>query len=172
VRILLVGLMGSGKSTVGRRLSARTGWAYLDNDRLVVQISGRHAPDIIASDGEAALHAIEAEAFELALTEPTPVIVGLAGWLVTDADRRARIRDAGTVVWLRAAPDTLRTRAGSGRGRRPEALASDWIERTAADRAPMFDDVADLVIDVDLIDVAEVVERIVAGIPSIPDERG
>jgi shikimate kinase len=172
VRILLVGLMGSGKSTVGRRLSARTGWPYLDNDQLVAEVGGRTAPELIGTDGEAALHAIEADAFELALTKPTPVIIGLAGWLVTDAGRRARIRDAGTVVWLRAEPATLLQRAGSGRGRRPEALEPGWIERTAAERAAMFEDVADLVIDVDRLAPGKVVERIIEAVPSTLDERG
>ena len=59
MRILLVGLMGSGKSTVGRRLSARTGWPYLDNDQLVAEVSGRPAPALIADEGEDELHAIE-----------------------------------------------------------------------------------------------------------------
>ena len=120
MRILLVGLMGSGKSTVGRRLSARTGWPYLDNDQLVAEVSGRPAPALIADEGEDALHRIEVEAFELALTKPithAPAIIGLAGWLVTDEARRARIREAGTVVWLRAGPATLLRRTGSGRGR-------------------------------------------------------
>ena len=172
MRILLVGLMGSGKSTVGRRLSARTGWPYLDNDQLVAEVDGRTAPEIIEAEGEAALHTVEAEAFELALTKPMPVIIGLAGWLVTDEARRARIRDAGTVVWLRADPAILLLRAGSGRGRRPEALAADWIERTAAERAPMFEDVADFVIDVDKLAPNKVVERILAAVPSALDERG
>jgi shikimate kinase len=171
VRILLIGLMGSGKSTVGRRLSARTGWPYLDNDALVAEVSGRAAPSLIADDGEDALHEMEVEAFELALTKPTPVIIGLAGWLVTDAARRARIRDAGTVVWLRAGPATLLRRTGSGRGRRPEAVAADWIKRTAAERAPMFEEVADLVIDVDRLEPNQVVQRILTAIP-IADERG
>ncbi len=166
MRILLVGLMGSGKSTVGRRLSARTGWPYLDNDQLVAEVSGRPAPELIADEGEDALHAFEAAAFELALTKPTPVIVGLAGWLVTDEARRARIRDAGTVVWLRAGPATLLQRSGSGRGRRPEALVPEWIKRTAAERTPMFEEVADLVIDVDRLEPNQVVQRILAAVPA------
>jgi len=171
VRILLIGLMGSGKSTVGRRLAAWTGWSYLDNDQLVAEVSGRPAPTLIADEGEDALHAMEVAAFELALTKPTPVIVGLAGSLVTDEALRARIQDAGTVVWLRAGPATLLRRAGSGRGRRPEALAADWIKRTAAERSPMFEEVAHLVIDVDRIEPNQVVQRILAAIP-LTDEPG
>lgn len=166
MRILLVGLMGSGKSTVGRRLSARIGWPYLDNDQLVAEVSGRPAPALIADEGEDELHAIEVQAFELALTKPTPAIMGLAGWLVTDEALRARIRDAGTVVWLRAGPATLLRRTGAGRGRRPEAVSEDWITRTAAERAPMFEDVADLVIDVDRLEPNQVVQRILAAVPA------
>jgi shikimate kinase len=172
VRILLVGLMGSGKTTIGRRLSARTGWPYLDNDQLVEEVSGRAAPDLIGTEGEAALHDVEVEAFERALAAPTPVIIGLAGWLVTDEGLRARIRAAGTVVWLRADPAILLRRARAGKGRRPEAGDPDWITRTVTERAAMFEEVADLVVDVDVLEPGKVVELIVAAIPSSIDERG
>ncbi len=68
-------------------------------------------------------------------------------------------------------PATLLRRTGSGRGRRPEAVAADWIKRTAAERAPMFEDVADLVIDVDRLEPNQVVQRILTAIP-VADERG
>ena len=172
MRILLVGLMGSGKTTIGRRLSARTGWPYLDNDQLVQEVSGQAAPELIAADGEAALHEIEVAAFERALAAPTPVIIGLAGWLVTDETLQARIRAAGTVVWLRADPAILLRRARAGRGRRPEAADPEWIARTVSERAAMFEAVADLVVDVDRLEPGKVVERIVAAIPALLDERG
>ena len=62
---------------------------------------------------------------------------------------RKRLADAGLVVWLRARPETLQARAGSGRGRRADATSAEWIRRAAAEREPWFEAVADLVIDVD-----------------------
>ena len=79
---MLMGMMGSGKSTVGRELALATGWRYLDNDELVGIVAGRPSEDIHALDGEAALHHVEAESLRLALEMPPPLIVGAAAWVV------------------------------------------------------------------------------------------
>jgi shikimate kinase len=169
-RIFLIGLMGSGKSTIGRRLSREIGWPYLDNDQLIRDVTGQAAPDLEAAGGVEALHAAETVAFERSLTLDPPVIVGVAAWVVTRPDLRSQMHDAGRVVWLRAEPETLLARAGTGQGRRADALSSEWIERVAAERAPWFASVADLVIDVDLRRPREVVGDIVdrLGLPSSP----
>ncbi len=161
MRVFLVGLMGSGKSTIGRALSRRTGWPHVDNDQLIREATGRTGPELEAEGGVEALHAAEAAAFERALTLDPPVIVSVAGWIVTKPELRARMCDAGEVVWLRARPETLLERAGSGKGRRADAVSPSWIRRVAAERAPMFEAVADLVIDVDRRRPREVVEQIV-----------
>ena len=103
-RIFLIGLMGAGKSTVGRRLAIQTGWPYVDNDELIQRFSGRTAPEIVAAEGEDGLHALELEAFEVGARLPEPVIVGVAGFVVTDEEARAMMRSAGRIVWLRATP--------------------------------------------------------------------
>ncbi len=160
-RIFLIGLMGSGKSTIGRRLSRDIGWPYLDNDQLLREATGHSAPELEAEGGVDALHAAEAAAFERALTLDPPVIVGVAAWIITQPGLRSRMDDAGRVVWLRAKPETLLARAGTGGGRRSDALSPEWIEHVAAERAPWFASVADLVIDVDRRRPREVVEEIV-----------
>jgi shikimate kinase len=164
VRIFLVGLMSSGKSTIGRALSRRTGWPYVDNDQLIRETTGRSAPELEAERGIDGLHAAEAAAFERALTLDPPVIVGVAGWIVTDPDLRARMCQAGRVAWLRARPETLVERAGSGKGRRTDAMSPAWIRRVSAERAPLFESVADVIVDVDRRRPREVVETIVDGL--------
>lgn len=161
-RVFLVGLMSSGKSTVGRALSRRIGWPYVDNDGLVHEATGRSAPELEAEGGVDALHAAEADAFKRAMDLEPPVIVGVAGWIVTDPDLRARMAAAGQVVWLRARPETLLVRAGRGAGRRAEATSGAWIRQVADERDPLFASIADLVIDVDRRRPREVVERISA----------
>jgi shikimate kinase len=161
-RIFLMGLMGSGKSTIGRRLSSEIGWPYLDNDQLIRKTTGHSAPELETHGGVDAIHVAEAAAFERALTLGPPVIVGVAAWIVTQPELRSRLHDAGRVVWLRAKPETLLARAGTGGGRRADALSPEWVERVAAERAPWFASVADLVIDVDRRRPREVVEEIVA----------
>jgi shikimate kinase len=170
VRIFLIGLMGSGKTTIGRRLAARTGWPYVDNDALVQEVAGRTAPEIEDEGGIAALHEAELAAFEHALTILPPVIIGVAGFVVMEPELRARMREAGTVVWLRARPETLRTRIGAGSGRRDDATSLDWIRDVVKERSPTFDDAADITIDVDRLRPRLVVEEIVRRLGVEPDQ--
>jgi shikimate kinase len=160
-RVFLIGLMGAGKSTVGRRLASRTGWPYVDNDELVRRTAGRGAPEIVAEGGPEALHEAELTAFDEGAALPPPVIVGVAGFVVMDAASRARMRTAGTVVWLRARPATLHLRVGTGRGRRPAATSIEWVTSVVDERSPTFLEAADLVIDVDRIRPKAVAEEIV-----------
>ena len=99
--IVLIGMMGAGKSSVGRGLAARTGWRYMDNDELVRAATGRAPEEIDGVDGTTALHMAEAEALRLALSVPGPLIEGAAGFVVTDPASVARLQDA-FVVYLRA----------------------------------------------------------------------
>jgi shikimate kinase len=148
-RVLLVGMMGSGKSTVGRELARLTGWPFLDNDAVLRELTGREAAAIDAEDGEAALHVAEVEALRAALGRPGPAIVAVAGSIIDHAAERARLAAAGHVVWLRARPRILRGRIGSGAGRRDDALDPAWLAARAAEREPRYLAIADQVIDVE-----------------------
>ncbi len=148
-RIILVGMMGSGKTTVGRELARRTGWQLLDNDDLVRALTGREPAEIAVVDGEDALHDAEAAALADALRRPAPLIVGVAGAMVDRDDMRRALREGGHVVWLRARPETLRQRIGAGSDRRPEATDPAWLASRVREREPLYGEVADQVIDVD-----------------------
>jgi shikimate kinase len=162
-RILLIGMMGSGKSTVGRQLAGRLVWPYLDSDADVEARTGKTVPEIFAAAGEAAFRAEEAQALQEATTSDGPLVVSVAGGAVLDADNRRRIRQAGLVVWLRAEVTTLARRVGSGHGRPllgddpPAALARLYRERRR-----LYEELADVIIDVDDLRSGEVVDRIMA----------
>lgn len=147
-RILLVGMMGSGKSTIGRLLSGLTGWSYVDNDDLVRRHTGTTAREILARDGEAAKRAAESHALRLGLEAPPPTIVGVAAGTILDASDRERLRSSGIVVWLRAEPSVLAQRA-KGAAHRPwlDGDAAAWMEAAAAERDPLYRSIADLSID-------------------------
>ena len=162
MRIFLVGLMGTGKTTIGRRLAAATGWPYYDNDRLVEAVTGLAAPELVREEGEAGLHAAEMAAFEYALTLPQPVIVSGAGYVVTDADARKRLRSSDVVVWLKADPATLAERASHADGRRDEATSLPWITRVAAERDPWFREVATITVDTETMRPKAIVAAILA----------
>jgi shikimate kinase len=160
-RLVLVGMMGSGKSTVGQLLADRLGWAYRDSDADVETTTGRTVPEIFERDGEAAFRRAEAEVLADACTLRTPVVVSAAGGSVLAFDNRRLLSGSGTVVWLRARPDTNARRVGDGAGR--PLLGDDpagAMTRLFAERAPFYGEVADLVVDVEDLSPEEVVARI------------
>jgi shikimate kinase len=156
IRLILVGMMGAGKTTVGRELARITRWPAVDNDELVRARTGRDAAAIAVEAGEHALHEAEAHALIDALGLSPPVIVGVAGAMVDRPEVREILRRAGHVVWLRARPATLLERIGSGAGRRPEATKAEWLRARAAERDLLYRDVADQVVDVDDATPAEI----------------
>jgi shikimate kinase len=117
VRVLLVGMMGAGKSTVGRELAKLTGWRYLDNDELLERAVGETARRVLDTNGAAALRRAESAALAEGLREEPPVIVSVAGGVVEDPADRNRIRGGGFVVWLRAPIAVLVARVGTGADR-------------------------------------------------------
>lgn len=148
-RLLLVGMMGSGKTTVGQLAASSLGWPHLDSDAEVEEATGKRVPEIFAEQGEAAFRAAETEALERALAL-APVVVSVAGGAVLDPGNRRMLRAGGTVVWLRAQVATLAGRVGDGHGR---PLLGDDPERALTDleavRRPLYEEVADAVVDVD-----------------------
>jgi shikimate kinase len=159
-RLVLVGMMGSGKTTIGRALAAHTGWGYHDNDELLAAATGRSAAEIALS-GEAALRSAEAAAMEKALSMPPPTIVAVAAGSVLDRGHRERLRDNALVIWLHAEPERLAGRA-LGAAHRPwlEDDAAQWFARAAAEREPLYRAVADLVVETGESGPAATAERI------------
>jgi shikimate kinase len=168
-RILLVGMMGAGKTTIGRELARRTGWPFLDNDALVRELTGREPKAIDAEDGEDALHAAEIAALRAALTGSEPAVIAVAGAIVDDAAASADLRaSGGHVVWLRARPETLRGRIGTGTGRRADARDLGWLAARAADRDPRYRAVADQVIDIEDRRPRSIAQAILAAVKARP----
>jgi shikimate kinase len=167
-RVILIGMMGAGKTTVGHELSRRTGWEYLDNDELVRRAVGRGAPAVLSGGGEPELRRVEAAALEEALRTPPPVVVGVAAGTVLDPHNRDRMRDGGFVVYLRARLETLAGRVGSGAGRpflEPDPLSA--LQRLFAGREPLYEQVASCTVDVDDLGAGEIADRILSALPDV-----
>lgn len=147
--LVLVGMMGTGKTAVGRAVAARLGRPFVDTDALVAERAGRSVRAIFTDDGEDAFRALEAEALAAALASPRPAVIAAGGGAVLRADNRARLRRA-RVVWLRAAPATLAARV-AGADHRPllDDDPAGTLERLAAARRPLYEEVAHAVVDVD-----------------------
>ena len=115
-RIFLVGLMGAGKSTVGRALARRLGWAYRDNDMLLRAQTGLAAPTL-ADQGREALHTQESRQLRALVEAPPPFVAGVAASVADYPDDLALVANAGHVVYLRTSPEKLAERVGAGAGR-------------------------------------------------------
>ncbi|NNF52849.1 MAG: bifunctional shikimate kinase/3-dehydroquinate synthase [Acidimicrobiales bacterium] len=111
--VVLVGLMGSGKSTVGRALAVRTGVPFLDLDQVIVQRAGLTIPELFAAEGEDGFRVRETAALKDALFQDGPTVVATGGGVVTtESNRDALRRGNATVVYLEASPMELSARLG------------------------------------------------------------
>lgn len=106
--------MGAGKTTIGRRLSRRLGRPFLDSDQQIEMRTGRTVRQIFETDGEDAFRVIESDVLAEALATSSPSVIAAAGGTVLRETNRARMRAAGTVVWLRADPSVLEGRVRAG----------------------------------------------------------
>ena len=167
-RIVLVGMMGAGKTSVGTAVADRLGWPMLDNDGLVRAATGRDGPTIFRDDGEEALHAAERAAFVAGIDRPPPAVVTVAGSVIDDPQLVARLPATGWVVWLRARPETLRERIDRGVGRRADATDAAWLAARNRDRSERYERVADQVVDVDDRSVESIADEIVRATRSRP----
>lgn len=167
--IVLVGLMGSGKTTIGRRLARRLDRPFLDTDEMVVEDTGRSVRDIFESEGEETFRVHESRALARALDRPESSVIAGAGGVVLAASNRDLLKRGHRVIWLRPPIDTLAARVDrrerTPTGHRPlldldpvGALAD--MERT---RAPFYAEVATEIVDVQSQSIDDLVEMLAAG---------
>ncbi len=159
--IVLVGLMGSGKTTVGAALADALGVPHRDSDTDITRETGMTGREHAARDGIEALHALEAGHLLDALAQPTATVISAAASILDDLACRSALRDPRhLVVWLDASPAALAARLKPD-DHRPD-LGSDFadvLERQATQRTPALREIADLTLDATL-PPAELVDTI------------
>src|ERR1700731_2959196 len=137
--IVLVGMMGAGKSTVGRRLSARLGLPFLDADTEIEAAAGMSIPDIFEPQGEP--HFRDGEARVIArLLDSGPAVLATGGGAFMREETRNRIRDKAVSIWLKAAADT-NFRRGQRRAAPPLLQTEDpaaTVGRLLEQREPVY----------------------------------
>jgi len=157
--------MGAGKSTVARLVATRLGRPHVDTDEEVERVAGRSVSAIFSAHGEAWFRVEESRVLADVLAGP-PAVISVGGGAVLDPVHRVALRDAGTVVWLRARPQTLARRVGAGPDRPLLAAAAAGpaavLARLEGERRPMYEEVAHAVIDVDDLTPVEVADRVLA----------
>jgi shikimate kinase len=159
--IFLVGPMGSGKSAVGRLLALRLGLEFVDSDAEIESRTGVDIPYIFEREGEAGFRQREREALD-ELTQREGVLVATGGGAILDAETRGHLRARGCVVYLRTSvgQQLARTRRGDRRPLLNNADPRGTLERLMQQRAPLYEETADLTVNTDGRRVAAVVEEI------------
>ena len=145
--IVLLGLMGAGKSAIGRRLAQRLGWPFNDSDAHVEDAAGMPIVDIFKVYGEPAFRDAERRVIQRLLSEGRQVLA-LGGGAFMDPDTRSHIADSGTSVWLRASLEVLVART-SRRHHRPLLNSGDpetILGNLIAERYPIYQ-TADLAVE-------------------------
>jgi len=173
--LVLVGLMGTGKSTVGSLVAARLGWPYRDGDAMLEAATGQTATVLRDAEGAETLHRAESRVLQEALGSDVPSVIGAAAAVVDDPACRAALRAPGVAVaWLRADPAVLGRRfaaAAGGEGAYRPAYGEDptaFLAAQARHRAARFVACRPLVVvDTGRLTSAAAAERIVAALRSV-----
>lgn len=160
--LVLVGMMGAGKSTVGRILSERLGRPLVDTDQRIEASTGKTVRQIFADEGEPAFRALETQVLRESLDQDDPSVIAAAGGVVLDPEnRRLLVESDARVVWLRADTALLveRVRNGAHRPLLDEDPAT-VLQRMAETRGDLYREVADLIVTVDGRPANEVAEAV------------
>lgn len=174
--VVLIGMMGAGKSSIGRRLASRLGMPFVDADAEIEKAAGMTIADIFARHGEAAFRTGEARVIAR-LLEAGPQVLATGGGAVMNADTRAAIKAKGVSIWLSADVDVLMRRIGKRKHERPMLQSDDpamTLHRLLADRSPVYAQ-ADLTVQSREVPheaiVDEIVTALAAFLATVPDTR-
>lgn len=160
--IVLIGFMGSGKTSVGLRLSYRLRRPVEDTDKLIEHREGRSISDIFAAEGEAHFRDLETALLQELADRDYPRIYSLGGGTPLRPCNRELVRKLGTVVYLRVRPETVYARL-KGDTARPLLQCEDPLERIRnllEDRREAYESTAHVILDVDELSFEEIMDKI------------
>ncbi len=161
--MVLVGLMGSGKSILGKQLASRLSLELVDLDDLIVSQAGKTIPEIFKDEGEEAFRALESKLLAEVLAQDDEKITATGGGAILSAENRAMMKQSGRVIWLDASPTVLADRI-AGDTNRPLLDDVDPLFKMislAMQRNPLYAEVADLRVDTEKLSDEEAVAKII-----------
>ena len=160
--LVLIGLMGAGKTTVGGECARRLHRDFVDTDDVVVGLAGMPVEEIFRAGGEPGFRELERNAVADVCASPAPLVIACGGGTVLDPEIRRRLRAAGVVVWLRAPVPVLAARVGDGETR--PLLAGDptgSLTRLEKLREPVYEASAHCAVDTEDDDVRGVAAAVI-----------
>ena len=147
--IFLIGLMGTGKTTVGRQLARKLKMNFYDSDRVIEDRTGVDIPLIFEKEGEAGFRKREVDIID-ELTQRQGIILATGGGAVLDAENRNHLINRGTVFYLKSNLNTLIERTSKDKSR-PLLQADEPVEiilkRLLEERGPLYEETADYIIE-------------------------
>lgn len=170
--IALVGLMGAGKSAVGRRLAAQMGLPFIDADTAIEEAAGCTIEEIFARHGEPEFRDGERRVIQRLLDSEPVHVLATGGGAFVNEQTRARLKQQAVTIWLRADLETLLERVAK-RSNRPLLKQGDprmVLEKLIADRYPIYAE-ADIVVDTAPGPVEETVERVLNALTGFLDHE-
>lgn len=162
--IVLIGFMGSGKTTVGIRLSYRLRKSIEDTDKLIERRQKRTIREIFAQDGEAYFRELETEILREAVSKRKNQIISVGGGTPIKEENRRLLKQLGTVVYFRLKPETVFRRLKRDTTR-PLLQCENPLERIRTlleQRKEAYEACADIIIDVDELSMQQVVDKVIA----------
>ena len=159
--LFLVGLMGAGKTTIGRQLARLTGKTFYDSDHEIEARTGVRIPVIFEIEGEAGFRVRESEMIAELATLPN-IVLATGGGAVLDPNNRQVLANHGTVIYLRAGIDDIlaRTQHDKNRPLLQTANPRAKLEALFAQRDPLYREVADVLIDTSRQNINTLVHRL------------
>lgn len=171
--LFLVGLMGAGKTTIGRLLSRHREMEFIDSDYEIVARCGVSIPTIFEIEGEAGFRKREAAMID-ELTQRQGIVLATGGGAVLDPVNREHLKNRGTVIYLRCSPQELYMRTRHDRNR-PLLQTEDplgKLEALYAQRHPLYMEIADVVIDSGKQSTHCLIRKLEAELDRVLAERG
>lgn len=163
--LFLVGMMGAGKTTIGKALARHLGREFVDSDRVLAERTGVPVATIFEIEGEAGFRRREASVIA-ELAEGDDQVVATGGGSILAAENRQAMREAGTVVYLRARVDSLweRTRHDATRPLLATPDPRATLQTLLAEREPLYREAAHVVVETGSQGSQTVVKRILAAL--------
>jgi len=155
--IYIIGFMGSGKSTAGKKLASLLGWAFIDLDKSIEEYTGKTIPEIFSQDGETYFRAIETQLLRNPQSQ-TNTIISTGGGTPCHSDNMDFMLGTGLTLYLKLTPKELQSRLSESKGDRP--LIKDlnqkellhFIEEKLADREQWYDR-SDVIVEGNNLDI-------------------